>query len=257
MRANKGAAVREKIQRAAANLLCFSRTEKAFYQFTQNMLSNERKLKLQLYPQLAFALAMPFLMLSGIIGGEFSWSDVLVVLANSKLYLTVYWSAIFLAFTATMISSSENYRSAWIYRVLPIESPAPIFKGALKAFIVKFVIPIYLLIALIFVLFCGLKIIPDLILIFINMIIVLLFIFKLNRKELPFYRDFQVMQGMNRMGIMLISMLICGLCALVHLLLTYVPFGVILNIVLSLVIIMVLWRKSFNITWKEIIRGAT
>lgn len=256
MRANKGAAVREKIQRAAANLLCFSRTEKAFYQFTQNMLSNERKLKLQLYPQLAFALAMPFLMLSGMIRGEVSWSDILVDLANSKLYLVVYWSAIFLAFTATMISSSENYSGAWIYRVLPIESPVTLLKGSLKAFIVKFVIPIYMLIALIFVLLCGLKIIPDLILIFINMIMVMLFIFKLNRKELPFYRDFQVTQGMNRMGIMLTSILVCGLCALVHLLLTYVPFGVILNIVLSLVIIMVLWRKSFNITWKEIIKDA-
>lgn len=256
IRANKGAAVREKTQRAAANLLCFSRTEKAFYQFTQNMLSNERKLKLQLYPQLAFALAMPFLMLSGIIGGGVSWSDILVDLANSKLYLTVYWSAIFLAFTATMISSSENYNGAWIYRILPIESPVPLLKGSLKAFIVKFIIPIYLFLALIFVLLCGLKIIPDLILIFINMIMVLLLIFKLNRKELPFYRDFQVTQGMNRMGIMLTSILVCGLCALVHLLLTYVPFGVILNIVLSLVIIMVLWRKSFNITWKEIIKDA-
>ena len=256
MRANKGAAVREKIQRAAANLLCFSRTEKAFYQFTQNMLSNERKLKLRLYPQLAFALAMPFLMLSGIIGSGVSWSDILVDLANSKLYLAVYLSAIFLAFTATMISSSENYSGAWIYRVLPIESPVPLLKGSLKAFIVKFIIPIYLLIALIFVLLFGLKIIPDLILIFINMIMVLLFIFKLNRKELPFYRDFQVTQGMNRVGIMLTSILLCGLCALVHLLLTYVPFGVILNIVLSLVIVMVLWRKSFNITWKEIIKDA-
>lgn len=256
MRANKGAAVREKIQRAAANLLCFSRTEKAFYQFTQNMLSNERKLKLQLYPQLAFALVMPFLMLPGIIEDGVSWSDILVDLANSKLYLAVYWSAIFLAFTATMISSSENFSGAWIYRALSIESPVPLLKGALKAFIVKFVIPIYLLIALIFVLLCGLKIIPGLILIFINMIMVLLFIFKLNRKELPFYRDFQVTQGTNRMGIMLTSMLVCGLCALVHLLLTYVPFGVILNIVLSLVIVMVLWRKSFNITWKEIIKDA-
>ena len=220
------------------------------------MLSNERKLKLQLYPQLAFALAMPFLMLSGIIGNGVSWSDILVDFAKSKLYLTVYWSTVFLAFTATMISSSENYRGAWIYRVLPIQSPAPLLKGALKAFIVKFIIPIYLLIALIFVLLCGLKIIPDLILTFINMIMVLLFIFKLNRKELPFYRDFQVMQGMNRMGIMLISILICGLCALVHLLLTYIPFGITLNIVLSLVIIMILWRKSFNITWKEIIKDA-
>lgn len=256
MRAKKGAAVREKIQWTAANLLCFSRTEKAFYRFTQNMLSNERKLKLQMYPQLAFALAMPFLMLSGIIGDGVSWSDILVDLANSKIYLAVYWSAIFLAFTATMVSSSENYRGAWIYRVLPIESPVPILKGALKAFIVKFVIPIYLLIALMFVLLCGLKIIPDLILIFINMIMVLLFIFKLNRKELPFYRDFQITQGVNQVGIMLTSMLICGLCALVHLLLTYVLFGVILNIVLSLVIVMVLWRKSFNITWKEIIKDA-
>jgi len=256
MRANKGAAVREKIQRAAANLLCFSRTEKAFYQFTQNMLSNERKLKLRLYPQLAFALVMPFLMLSGIIGSGVSWSDIIVDLSNSKLYLAIYGSAIFLASTTTMISSSENYKGAWIYRALPIESPVPLLKGALKAFIVKFIIPIYLLIALIFVLLCGLKIIPDLILIFINMIMVLLFIFKLNRKELPFFRDFQVTQGMNRVGIMLISILVCGLCVLVHLLLTYVPFGVILNIVLSLVITMVLWRKSFNITWNEIIEGA-
>lgn len=256
MRAKKGAAIREKIQWTAANLLCSSQTEKAFYQFTQNMLSNERKLKLQLYPQLAFALAMPFLMLSGTIGSGVSWSDILVDLANSKLYLVVYWSAIFLAFTATMMSSSENYRGAWIYRALPIESPVPILKGALKAFIVKFVIPIYLLLALIFVLLCGLKIIPGLILIFINMIMVLLLIFKLNRKELPFYRDFQITQGVNRIGIMLTSMLVCGLCALVHLLLTYVPFGVILNIVMSLVIVMVLWRKSFNITWKEIIKDA-
>ncbi len=256
MRANKGAAVREKIQRAAANLLCFSQTEKAFYQFTQNMLSNERKLKLRLYPQLAFALVMPFLMLSGMIRGGVSWSDILDDLANSKHYLAIYWSAIFLASTTTMMSSSENYSGAWIYRVLPIESPVQLLKGALKAFIVKFVIPIYLLIALTFVLLCGLKIIPDLILIFINMIMILLFIFKLNRKELPFYRDFQVTQDTNRVGIMLTSILVCGLCALVHLLLTYVPFGVILNIVLSLVIIMVLWSKSFNITWKEIIKGA-
>lgn len=256
MRANKGAAVREKMQRAAANLLCFSQTEKAFYQFTQNMLSNERKLKLQLYPQLAFALVMPFLMLSGIIRGGVSWSDILDDLANSKHYLAIYWSAIILASTTTMMSSSENYSGAWIYRVLPIKSPVPLLKGVFKAFIVKFVIPIYLLIALTFVLLCGLKIIPDLILIFINMIMILLFIFKLNRKELPFYRDFQVTQGTNRVGIMLISILVCGLCALVHLLLTYVPFGVILNIVLSLVIIMVLWSKSFNITWKEIIKGA-
>ena len=258
MRNNKGAAIREKIQWTAANLLCSSRTEKAFYQFTQNMLSNERKLKLQLYPQLAFALAMPFLMLSGTIGGggRVSWSEILVDLSNSKLYLVVYLSAIVLASTATMMSSSENYRGAWIYRALPIESPVPILKGALKAFTVKFVIPIYLLLALIFILLCGLKIIPDLILIFINMIMVLLLIFKLNRKELPFYRDFQITQGTNRMGIMLASMLVCGLCALVHLLLTYVRFGVILNIVLSLVIVMVLWRKSFNITWKEIIKDA-
>lgn len=256
MRANKGAVIKEEIQRAAANLLCFSQTEKAFYQFTQNMLSNERKLKLRLYPQLAFALVMPFLMLSGIIGSEVSWSDILDNLANSKLYLAVYWSAIFLAFTATMISSSENYSGAWIYRALPIESPVPLLKGALKAFIVKFIIPIYLLIALIFALLCGLKIIPDLVLIFINMIMVLLFIFKMNRKELPFYKDFQVTQGTNRVGIMLISMLICGLCALVHLLFTYVRFGVILNIVLSLLIVMILWRKSFNITWKKIIKDA-
>gem|GEM_PF-4954363 len=56
--------IKEKLQQAAARLLCFSPTESAFYRFTQNMLANERKLKLRMYPHLAFAIIMPFIIMA-------------------------------------------------------------------------------------------------------------------------------------------------------------------------------------------------
>jgi hypothetical protein len=165
-------------------------------------------------------------------------------------------TAAFLAITPTMLSASEEYRGAWIYRALPIESPAPVLKGALKALLSRIILPVYLFTALILILICGVRIIPDIILIFINMLILIMLSFKMNNKELPFYRDFQTNQNYTVIGVMILLFIVCGACAGLHLFLQSITPGVAVNIVASLAILSGLWYKSFHITWKDIIKNS-
>lgn len=138
--------------------------------------------------------------------------------------------------TILMLSSSENYKGAWIYRTLPLDTPVPIFKGAIKSYLLKFIMPIYLFTSIVFVLITGLKIIPDIILIFFNMMIVLLFIFKTSKKELPFYKDFQYTQDGSTTARILLSFFITGVLGGIHFLLSTVPFGATANIAVSIFI---------------------
>lgn len=248
--------IKEKLHRSAAHLLCFSTTEGAFYRFTQIMLANERKLKLRLYPHLAFAIIMPFVIMSNSVKNSRSLSDIINQISSGDYFFGLYMTAVILAITPTMLSASEEYRGAWIYRALPLESPVPVLKGALKGLISRVILPVYLFTALIFVLICGYTTIPDIILVFINMLLLIMISFKMNNKELPFYRDFQTNQNSNVIGAMLIIFMICGACAGLHLFLRTTTFGVAINIIGSLAIFIGLWYQSFRITWEDIIKGS-
>ena len=41
-----------------------------------------------------------------------------------------------------MISKSEDYKGAWIYKALLLESPVPVFRGAVKSYLIRFIIPV-------------------------------------------------------------------------------------------------------------------
>lgn len=249
--------IRTKLYRATAQLLCSNPTEAAFYRFTQDMLANERKLKLRLYPHLAFAAIMPLVIMSGSVKNVGSWSDFTSQISGGGDYFfALYMTAAFLVLTPTMLSASQDFRGAWIYRTLPLESPVPVLKGALKGLMCRVILPVYMFIALILVLICGYAIIPDIILIFINMLLLIMIIFKMNNKELPFYRDFQTSQDLNFIGVMMISFMICGACAILHLFLRTVTLGVAINIIISLGLLSRLYYKSFQITWEDIKKGA-
>lgn len=243
---------KEKWRRAWAALICFNKIESAFYRFTRNMLANERKLKLRLYPNLAFAAVFPFITLSGFLRSGKSWPEVMQQLACSQYYFALYITAALLMVTVKMLSSSERYKGAWIYRALPLASPAPVLKGSLKAYIVKFIVPVYLFDSIIFALICGPQIIPDLVLIFLNILLAVLFLLKMTTKELPFSKDFET-TAEGRAGMVFLSMAVCGALAGVHAFAKGLPFGVMFNMIGSLVLSAVLWHLIFKITWQEIL----
>jgi hypothetical protein len=151
-----------------------------------------------------------------------------------------------------MIYFSEKYQGAWIYGVLPLKDPSVILKGALKAFIIKYILPVFFLSSLIFTIIYGLRIVPDMILIFINTIILVIYFFKVTSKGLPFYKDFKITQDGSLPGWMMLSMVITGAFVGLHLLALKFAFGVLLNICLSLAMIALLWRICIKVSWKDI-----
>lgn len=250
---NKNRLGKKSLQRAVSNLICAHPIEKAFFRFTLQMLNNERKLKLRLYPNLVFAVLFPFIFFLTLFTGEASFSDTFAQLSHGRYYLYLYFSVAFLASCVSMMSLSENYKGAWIYKALPVDHPAMIIKGAFKGFLYQYTLPVYLFISVLFIGIFGLKIIPDLVLIFLNLFFLMLAILKSSKKELPFSNDYQYKQTTNNTVIMVFSFGLCGVCALIHYLASvFIPFGVVINIGISLVIGIVLWHCSFKITWKEI-----
>jgi hypothetical protein len=235
-----------------AKLLCSTDHERLFFRFTQLLSGNERKLKLRLYPTLAFSVFMPFVFMLNSLGRGKTAADFFDDISNGTYHLGLYFTAIMLGSTMQLLKNSENYRGAWIYRALPLESPVPVFKGALKGFLLRFIIPIYLFTSLIFVIICGIRIIPDVLLIFFNMMLLILLIYRFTKKELPFYKDFQYTQDGNTTGFIMLCFFITGLLGGAHYLMTLVPFGVTIYLAVSMLIDVLLWKSSFKIAWKDI-----
>lgn len=243
---------KKRLQLRMANLLCSTKQERLFYQFTQDITGNERKLKLKLYPILAFAVVMPFIFMLGAFSGSKSFAQVLQDISGGPYHFGLYFTVIMLGSTIQLLSTSENYRGAWIYRTLPLDSPVPVFKGALKSYLMKFIIPVFLFTSIMVVLIAGLRVIPDIVLVFVNMMIVLLFIFRTSKRELPFYKDFQFTQDGSQAGRVFLSFFITGVLGGVHFLLSMLPFGLTANIAASIIISVLLWRSSFKLTWKNV-----
>lgn len=246
------------LMRTVSNLICFNREERVFFKFTCGMLKNERKLKLKIFPNLTMGVIMPFVLMISFVSRSASFTEAINTIAHGKYYLYMYISLTFFSTLFSVITMSENFRGAWIYRAMPVEKPGLVLKGSLKALFYKYVIPFYLITCLIFIALGGISILPDLILIFINMMILTLFIFKLSKKELPFYKDFQTTQGAANVGLVLLSFALSGGLAAAHYFLTaHFTFGLALNLGVSSLLFAVLWFLSFRISWKDIVSDAS
>ena len=99
----------------------------------------------------------------------------------------------------------------------------------------------------------GIKVIPDVILVFINMIVLVLLVFKMAKKELPFCRSFQHALDGNTGGVAFLSLFLVAFMAGIHFALSLVPpFGVIANIAVSALLSPLLRRSCFKISWKDV-----
>ena len=238
-------------------LLCPNHDERVFFEFTCSMLKSERKLKLRLFPSLTLGIIMPFIILLNFAHTATSMSDFLKTVSQGKYYLYAYFSIVMYSTLFSVVGKSESYRGAWIYKAMPVDDPGLVLRGAMKAFLYKYIVPFYLLTCMIFILFWGIRIIPDLLMIFMNLILVVLLIFLASKKELPFSQSFSNEQGTRSIGLVLLSVLLCGSMAAAHnLLITRLSYGAALGLGISTVLTVFLWRKSFHISWDQITRDA-
>ncbi len=241
-----------RVQKLISKIFCSDTQERAVYRFTLDMIASERKLKLQLYPSLAFAVIMPFIFIF-ISFADGNFSETLKELKNSSSYLSVYIGIAMSSLSVSFISRSEKFRGAWIYRALPVNKPSVILRGAMKAFIFKYNIPLISLLGVICIILYGPRIIPDVLLMLTNMLLLVMCFLSAASKKLPFSEDFQNMQQGTNAGLTFVLLLVAGLLALIHFGATFIPFGVTINIAVSAIATMIIWHLCFKTTWDDIL----
>ena len=252
----KAKSAERKMQREIKISRIFSRKpkENLFYRFTKDMMSTERKFKLRFYPSLAMGFIFPFIFIFQFAftkHGE-SFSAVFSQIRSGKSYLFIYLSALMLGTGISTIIFSDKYKAAWIYKVIPIDSLSDIMKGTYKAFFVKYILNLNIISYIIFVLIYGPRILPDLVLVFLNTILISMVSFKILTKCFPFYKPFPTTQNAEYIGISFLVIFALLLEAGVHFALTFTRFGIYINMAAVAAVIFLIRKWTFNITWKDI-----
>lgn len=225
-----------KLENFLARLTCYSREERIFFRFSYQMLKQEREFKLKIYPSLGIALVFPFIFIFNYLR-EASFAE----LADSKLYFTIYFCSMMLSIVIHMLKFSGNYKGAWIYMATPIERPGTIYSAALKVFLVKLYTPVFLLVAIVYLVLFPVEILPDLAVIFVSACLQTLITFKLiNNETYPFSKSFFSAQSANTFLHFLVMFLV-GLFAGVHALMLLIPYGIYIYLLTLLLVTGISW----------------
>ncbi|OAB37834.1 hypothetical protein PMSD_08230 [Paenibacillus macquariensis subsp. defensor] len=230
-----------------SRFICSTQEERMFFRFTSDMIRNDRNFKLKVYPSLGLSLVFPFIFLFNSLQSQ-EWDKV----SSSKSYLLMYAAALFIPSVMIMLKFSDSYKGAWIYKVMPVQELAPIFKGSLKAILVKLFVPLILFVSIIFIAVYGLRIIPDVVVFLLSICLYTVVSFLMLRKAVPFSEPYQV-SGKGEQIPILVLMVILALFAVCHLLSTAVNYGVYIYMILLIFVNIVSWRRAFRITWDSVI----
>lgn len=218
------------------SLFISNKEEKAFYQFTEQMISQERDFKLKVYPSLGFSIVIPFLFL-------YSGTNLdSIPFSTSSSYLTIYFTMINIPTIIFMLRYSGKYKGAWIFTVLPILDFSTYYKGALKAVIIKLYLPIYFLLSVVFLFIFGIRIIPDLLVVFISAFLYSVICYVLLDKKVPFSMSFD--SGANQQsGKLFLLLLPVPILAGIHYISISLPFGVYIYGILIFFVNLLFWKK--------------
>lgn len=252
---DNGGAIRkgtEKRKDLIASLVCNDNIEKSMFKFTQNMISTERDLKLKIYPSLATALFIPILFMFIDRNGGNSFMDNIQTSYGGKVHLLMYISIILLCFCTAYINNSDSYKGAFIYKVLPIENPGIILKGAIKGALFKLVIPLYILESVLFLILKGPSIILDLIVMFLVLLIISLICFKISNDRMPFSVKFTTTDSSKLLVPTIICILVLAIFALIHIAIRNNIMLLGIYAIVLLIVNVILWNTSFKVSWKDI-----
>ena len=235
--------------RRVTRLLMRERVEGAFTRFSHALLTRERALKLQLYPQFAFGVALPLLAgLLPALGSEVTMAAQPDVLRGGMNVLYIYAFFIAPASMVRFIDYSESYRAAWVYKALPLTNPGRALRGAMQGFFLSYLLmPVLILIVLTLSLL-GVASGKHLAVILTSSLLAMILGVCLGKKCMPFSANLGQEAGGDIME-RLARIIILVVLAFIHWHLFaggWLLLGYLVVLVLAVVF---LWRTAFNFNW--------
>ncbi len=223
-----------------AKLLCRSKEERVFFRFSALMMKKEREFKLKVFPNLGMSLIFPFLFI-------FNELQIRTMdeISTGNMYLFIYFCNILIPGTIFMLKFSSSYKGGWIFKAAPIARESAAFSAAIKAFLAKLYVPIFLVVGIIYIFIFSVRILPDLGVVLLSAILQSLITYKIMKDEdFPYTRSFEFAQDPGTARMFLLTLII-GAFIGVHFIFRMFDFGIYIYMVLLLVAVVVGWRKTF------------
>lgn len=227
--------------RRLSELFCQGKEEALFFRFTWSMMRNERDFKLKVYPTFGLSMILPFIFIFNILWGGGGLEE----LRNTKAFLFIYFCALLMMTAVQMLRYSTSYRAAWIYKTIPLPGLSPVYRGMLKAAILRLLIPLFVIEGAIFLWVFGLRFLPHLIIVLPALLLYSVLCFRLLPKSLPFSEQYSAARQKDFTGSAFVQMFILMGLAGLHYVISLIPFGIYIYAPVLVIVNWWIWRISF------------
>nr|WP_299422404.1 hypothetical protein [uncultured Emticicia sp.] len=226
--------------------------ERGTFEFVWKITSRDRKFKLRIYPSLVYLLIYPVFMI-GTGRGDGSFVQQIEHLRESTGMgiVVIYLCGTVLLTIRSQISQSEDFKAAWLYELAPIGKPGEILSGSLRAIMVKFLLPITLLLSLVLSVIWGVNLLDDLLFGMLTIINLDLLLSIGMSNELPFSTEIKKNGGGSFIRNMT-YFFITGIIGFIHYLMMQVPYVIGVFMVIQLALALFLFKKYREVAWEKV-----
>jgi len=163
--------------------------EKAAFRLIWKMSARERQFKLTFLPSIGYII---FMIIAPNVGGKSNFNDFI----KSDNYIFILYVFMFISASLSgALLIGNNQPATWIFKVVPLDSPASLFKGFIKATFARFFIPFYLAAAALVVVLWGIRVLPDVFIVFLFVYLITLLIYYFQQPGFPFSLEKTAIQG--------------------------------------------------------------
>lgn len=197
-------------QMAAEKILCRNQVQKQSFDFANAMFRSDRSLKLKIYPALSTGILLPVLMIfnMGIKGENYQ--------AVGIEYLYLYFMIVSVSSVLRLVNYSSAWKGYYVYISSGFELMEEVYRGVLKAVLFRFMIPVEILGAIIYVALFQKMFLFDIAVVFLAGIAALPLLGKIYISVYPFSRSLEESNQRDSISKTLLTLLIAGVFAGLH-----------------------------------------
>jgi len=216
-----------------ASLFTKSGAERTGFLFTWKMTARSKDFKIKVYPSAGYIVVYIFVMFFNM--HHFSLQSLQNNSAQGRgvIVLALYMTSLLVLIALNQMIYSEKCKAAWIFYTAPVATPGAVISGAVKSIILKFYMPIILVIACTGFTLIGISFLPNVLLAVLNVIFVSALSAYFSFKALPFSRPQNTSQQSGSFIKNLFRMLILIILGIIHYLLYVITPAIIILAMLA------------------------
>lgn len=233
-----------------SKVFCRGNEEVSGFKFVWKVTGRDKGFKIGFYPSIAYLFIFFFIT---VFNRHESFQFQLQHLFETKKYLFLVYIPVFMSTGAlALIPFYENFSASWLYQALPLQKPGSLINGGVKAVIVKFFLPFFLLMFSVAFYIWGFAIIDDFLLGFFNDVLIFYVITLFSDNYLPFTQKPGAKQQGGKFARAILNMIVIGMLIGLHyaaLKIIWLPAAL---ISLPIIAIYFLQKKLQQLSWQKI-----